>query len=405
MQEFRVLTQNYKAEYEQAGSAIITSVTKSGTNEFHGEVFGQYTDRKFTQKSFIDERDGNAKPAFERKQYGISLGGPIIKDKLFFFGAYEGNCRDQDRAFNVNPGVGASAAAIQEFQTATGRNLADFRGAFVSPFRGDFYFGKLTLTPDDAQVFDVSFSRREETDIQNFGGLVSFENAENKRNKVDTYLFKWTYNGDGFVNEFNVNHINYRFNPVSLNPNLPTFDYDGVVIFGGKDSTRNEVQENWAIRNDLTWSKIDNHVIKFGVRGEVTDIAFDQLAYVQPRYFFRREPQNNLTFSFPAEALLGLGNGRVGSSNTQFGIYLQDDWDVTDRLQLNIGIRYDYETNGFNNNYVTPANAAAALRALPTTSYFNPETTSPTGRSGGRSARRSRRASASPGISRTISRR
>ncbi|MCP5995795.1 hypothetical protein NL385_27030, partial [Klebsiella pneumoniae] len=88
------ITQNYKAEYEQAGAAVITAITKSGTNEFHGEIFGQYTDRSLTQKSYLDKRDGNAKPAFERKQYGASLGGPIIKDKLFFFMAYEGN--DQD---------------------------------------------------------------------------------------------------------------------------------------------------------------------------------------------------------------------------------------------------------------------------------------------------------------------
>ncbi|KAK0348980.1 hypothetical protein LTR94_035025, partial [Friedmanniomyces endolithicus] len=83
--EFRVLTQNYKAEYEQAGSAIITAVTKSGTNQFHGEVFGQYTDRSLTEKSYIDRRENRAQPAFERKQYGVALGGPIIKDKLFVY--------------------------------------------------------------------------------------------------------------------------------------------------------------------------------------------------------------------------------------------------------------------------------------------------------------------------------
>jgi hypothetical protein len=100
--EFRVLTQNYKAEYEQAGSAIVTAVTKSGTNDFHGEMFGQYTDRSLTAANVIDERAGRGKPKFERKQYGVSLGGPIIKDKLFFFGAYEGN--DQDRASSVTVG-------------------------------------------------------------------------------------------------------------------------------------------------------------------------------------------------------------------------------------------------------------------------------------------------------------
>jgi len=222
VQEFRVLTQNYKAEYEQAGAAVITSITKSGTNDFHGEAFGQYTDRSLTRKSFLDNQNNRAKPAFERKQYGVSLGGPIIKDKLFFFATYEGN--DQDRAFNVQST--GSAAQIAAFEAASGRRISEFQGAFVSPFRGDFYFGKLTLTPDDRQVMDLSFSRRDETDIQGFGDNVSFENAENKKNRVDTYLYKWTLTGDNFINEFNANYLNYTFNPSSLNPDLATFDYD-----------------------------------------------------------------------------------------------------------------------------------------------------------------------------------
>lgn len=369
VQEFRVLTQNYKAEYEQAGAAIITAVTKSGTNEFHGEAFGQYTDRSLTEKSFLDKRNDRPKPDFERKQYGVSLGGPIIADKLFFFAAYEGN--DQDRAFNVDST--GSAAAVAEFERFSGRRLADFEGAFVSPFRGDFYFGKLTLVPDDRQTFDLSFSRREETDIQNFGGNVSFENAENKINRVDTYLFKHTYAGDDFTNEFNANYLNYEFNPTSINPDLPTFDYDSVIVFGGKDSTRRELQQNYSFRDDFTYTGFEGHALKAGARVEVTDIEFNNASFVQPRYTFRREAANGLDFSFPAEARLGLGNGRILASNTQIGLYIQDDWDVTDRLQINIGLRWDYETNGFNNEYVTPPNAAAALRALPATFYFDPE--------------------------------
>jgi outer membrane receptor protein involved in Fe transport len=369
VQEFRVLTQNYKAEYEQAGSAIITSVTKSGTNEFHGEVFGQYTDRSLTERSFIDRRDENAKPAFERKQYGASLGGPIIKDKLFFFGAYEGN--DQDRAFNVRSN--ASPAQREAFEAASGRRLSEFEGAFVSPFRADFYFGKLTLTPDDRQTFDLSFSRRDETDIQGFGGNTSYDYAENKINRVDTYLFKWTYRGDNFINEFNANYLNYKFNPTSLNPGLPAFDYDQVILFGGKDSTRNETQEGYTLRNDFTYTGFDNHAIKVGGRVEITDIEFSNLAFIQPKFTFRQDIENNLDFTFPAEASLGLGNGVVRGSNTQIGLYVQDDWQITDRLELNLGVRWDYETNGNNNEFITSAAAATALRSLPATPYFDPE--------------------------------
>ena len=369
VQEFRVLTQNYKAEYEQAGAAIITAVTKSGTNQFSGEIFGQYTSKGLAEKAYLDKLNNRPEPAFKRKQYGISLGGPIIRDKLFFFGAYEGN--DQNRAFNVQAGGDATSRAA--FEASSGRKLSTIEGAFVSPFRGDFYFGKLTLTPDSRQVFDLSFSRRQESDIQNFGNTTSYEVAENKRNTVDTYLFKWTYTGDSFVNEFAANYLNYRFNPTSLNPNLPQFEYAGVITIGGKDSTRNEIQSDYSLRNDFTYTGIDHHTFKIGARVVVTDITFDDVNFLQPRYTYFNDPANNLSFAFPAEARLGLGTARINNSDTQLGLYIQDDWDVTDKLQLNLGLRWDYESNGFNNDYRTPASAASALRALPKTFYFDPE--------------------------------
>jgi hypothetical protein len=377
VQEFRVLTQNYKAEYEQAGSAIITAVTKSGTNEFHGEVFGQYTDRKLTERSFLDRRNNRDKPAFERKQYGIALGGPIIKDKLFFFATYEGN--DQDRAFIVDSS--GSADNVAAFERASGRRLSEFEGNFVSPFRGDFYFGKLTFTPDERQTFDLSYSRREETDIQGFGGNISAEFAENKINVVDTYLAKWTYRGDSFINEVNINYLDYLSNPTSLNPDSPSYNYDTVILFGGREASRREQQKSYTLRDDFTYTGLDNHAIKVGARVELTDIEFANLAYVQPSFVFRidtvENPNTNLgndtDFSFPAEARLGLGNGIVRGSNTQLGFYIQDDWDVTDKLQLNLGLRWDYETNGNNNDFRTGSTAAAALRALPKTAYFDPE--------------------------------
>ena len=369
VQEFRVLTQNYKAEYEQAGAAIITAVTKSGTNQFHGEVFGQYTGKEFAETNYFDKRRGDPEPAFTRKQYGISLGGPIIKDKLFFFGAYEGN--DQNRAFNVAAqGSASDQAAVA---AVLGSPLSSYAGSFVSPFRGDFYFGKLTFTPDSHQLFDLSYSRRQETDVQGFGGTQSFETAENKINVVDTYLFKWTYTASGLVNEFNANYVNYTFNPAALNPQLVTRDFGGVITVGGKNSTRRELQQNYTIRDDLTYTGFNGHTFKFGARVDVVDFKFDDRSFVQPEYFYRNSVADRTDFTFPAEARLGLGLAPIKGSDTEIGLYVQDDWKITNKLTLNLGIRWDYETNGFNNDYVTLPNAAAALRALPTTFFFNPE--------------------------------
>lgn len=360
VQEFRVLTQNYKAEYEQAAAAIITSVTKSGTNEFHGEIFGAYTDKSMVEKSVFDKRAGREKPDFKRIQYGASLGGPILKDRLFFFGAYEGN--DQDRANTVTLG-NRSPAFLAQF--------GNLEGNFISPFRGDLYFAKLTALPADGHTVDFSFSRREESDIQGFGGQTSFEAAENKLNTIDTVLAKWTWRHDKFLNEAAADYLFYNYNPTSLNPNSPTFEYQGVITFGGKDGSQDIRQRNITFRNDMTIPDLEwmgTHTVKWGIKYSNQAYDFNKLFNIQPKFIFRGPD-----FSFPQQALLGLGDPSIKAKNEVFGMYVQDDWDVTDKLQLNLGIRWDRETNMFNNKYVTPANAAAAIRTVSPKEYFDPE--------------------------------
>ena len=366
VQEFRVLTQNFKAEYEQASAAVIVAATKSGTNQFHGEIFGQYTGRGLTTQDIFTKRRGQDEPEFKRKQYGAALGGPIIKDKLFFFGAYEGN--DQNRAFNVALG-NRSAANLARF--------GEFEGSFVSPFRGDFYFGKLTGLFGDHNV-DISYSKRKESDIQGFGGTTAFSAAENKINTVDTINGKWTWRGDDFINEFDVNYLSYKFNPTSLDPDSPSSEFQGVITIGGKDSTQRLSQKSFTVRNDLTWTGIDGHTIKGGAKVAEHTYDFTKELFQQPRYFFRNDARgpgtgDDLTFDFPAEARLGTGDPNIYAQNTAIGLYVQDDWQVNDKLEVNLGLRWDFETNMFNNNYVTPPAAVAALRGLRQTDYFDPK--------------------------------
>ncbi len=362
VQEFRVLTQNYKAEYEQAGAAIITAITKSGTNEFHGEAFGQYTDKGLSSTDYFVRKRGDPKPAFKRIQYGAALGGPIVKDRLFFFFTYERN--EQDRAKNVvlgsrTPGLLAA--------------FGKYEGAFVSPFHENQYFGKLTFTPNDAQRFDLSYDRREETDIQGFGGQTALTAAENKNNTIDTINFKWTYTGGRVLNEFQTSYLDYLYNPTSLTPSDSSLEYRGVITVGGKDSSQRIKQRSYVIRDDMTLTAFDHHSVKFGGKFAIQDYDFSKLFFVQPKYTFVNDPTQKLDFSFPAEVRLGLGDPQIKATNTQYGLYAQDDWDVMRRLQLNIGVRWDYETNLFNNEYRTPAAAVATLNALPATSYFNPK--------------------------------
>jgi len=88
--EYKVITSNYKAEYDQISSAAITAETKSGGNEFHGEVFDTYTDDHWRAPTPAEEAAGGTKAKSANKEYGIAIGGPIIQDAMHFFFTYEG---------------------------------------------------------------------------------------------------------------------------------------------------------------------------------------------------------------------------------------------------------------------------------------------------------------------------
>src|SRR5712691_7467441 len=90
VQEFQVNRNAYSAEYGRAGGAVINVVTKSGTNDFHGSLFEFYRDRRFNANDYINSINNRPKGPYHFSQYGASLGGPVLKDRLFFFFDYDG---------------------------------------------------------------------------------------------------------------------------------------------------------------------------------------------------------------------------------------------------------------------------------------------------------------------------
>src|SRR3984893_12661108 len=90
IQEFSVLTGGFSAEYGRASGGVVNAVSKSGTNSFHGDAYGFFWNNAPDSTDFFDVGAGKPKPPFKRNQFGGSMGGPIIKDKTFFFADYEG---------------------------------------------------------------------------------------------------------------------------------------------------------------------------------------------------------------------------------------------------------------------------------------------------------------------------
>jgi hypothetical protein len=353
---FRVVSQNYKAEYEQAGGAIISAITRSGGNDFHGDVFLTFQNQALTARNhFAVERGELERPELLRSQFGAAAGGPVVKDKLHFFATYEGNL--EDRANQVTIG-NPTEENLNQF--------GEFQGSFGSPFREHLGFGKLTWRAAGNQTVDLSASIRRETDIRSFGGTVSAGNAENVRNNVITAAARHQLRLGALTNEATFQYLNSQFNPTAISGVIGQ-EYEGVIRIGGRDTSQDVGQQAFTLRDDATFANFEwagQHVVKTGAKLSFQQYRIERALFGNPLFRFRQDAANNLSYDFPAEASYGVGDPKVSSSNTQFGVYVQDDWEIARRLTLNVGLRWDVESNPLNNNYVTPEDVRAAVEEL-----------------------------------------
>ncbi len=363
VQEFRVITQQYKAEYQRATSAIITATTKSGTNEWTGDVFGYFQNRFGIERDYFGalrcdsiSNAGGActpKPRLDKYQIGGSVGGPLMQDKLFLFGSYEGNL--QTRAATVTMGSPANLPPQNIMDS-----LRTFEGTFESPFRSHLGFAKLTYLPAERHRLELSGNIRDEYDIRNFSGTNSYDNAEHFFNNVDTYQLRHQYFRGNGVNEASLSWQSFRWHPIPLFEEKVGVNYSGVLKIGGRSTMQDFDQRRLALRNDYThtiagWG--GDHVVKAGVNLDFLDYDVIRPLNGNPQYTF--QATNN--WAFPWTASAGFGDPNVGAKNQQLGLFIQDDWSPTRQLSVNLGIRWDYETDMVNNDWVTPDSIRTAV--------------------------------------------
>jgi outer membrane receptor protein involved in Fe transport len=357
VQEFRVLTQNFKAEFEKASSAAITAVTKSGGNLWAGDVFLLYQDKRLVALDTFAEERGEEKPTYERVQGGASLGGPIMADKMTFFGSYEINRQERDKSVFL----GGSPSRPPEV-------LTPFLGTFDSPFRSHLGFGKVTYQPSSGQTVDVSYSLRHEREIKDFGDQRSRESAIDFTTDVNTATARHVTTRSSWLNEASLTFQRFKWNTLPLNEDLIGLDFQGVLRVGGADTEQLFVQDRLALRDDFSrffeWK--GSHALKTGI--VLSRMKYDVTKFFTSNPVFRFRSSEG--FAFPFEAQFGAGDPTLNARNTQLGLFLQDDWSATKRLTLNVGIRWDYETNQLNNDYVTPANVMAAVSSFVPSVYF-----------------------------------
>ena len=193
IQEFRVITQNYKAEYQKASSGIIVATTKSGGNTWQGNAFFTFQDKDFVAAdSVIKKLQGSnyAKPDYTRYLVGLSGGGPIIKDRLHLYASYEGNYQDRSSPVAINTTVPAGYPALASY------NFPQYNGNFASPFRESLFFGKLTYDATPSSSLELGVDERHNSDTRDFGAL--FNGADHAFPfatllNIDTYTSRAKY--------------------------------------------------------------------------------------------------------------------------------------------------------------------------------------------------------------------
>ena len=375
--EYKVITSNYKAEYDQLSSAAITAVTQSGTNEFKGSFFWDTSDGEWVSKTIREDKGLDKKADSKDLQYGVAFGGPIIQDRMHFFVTYE--AKDRDDARRVDPG------RQLEIENLPAQFQEEARNTTNAPFREDLYFGKIDWTPADDHLLELTFKRREEDELTSVGDQNLLSSGTLKTGEETRIDLRHQYNATNWLNDAHITFEDSSFAPraasnengyllfipqagqeANNNPGM-----DQIIRTGGGGDFQDKSQKGYSLQNDFTFFGWEGHTLKAGIKYKQIDISAFERSPSSPQ--FRYDGLRSLTVPYFVQ-FSASGNGyptTVESDSKQFGIYLQDDWDVTDRLTLNLGLRWDYESTPSYEDHVTPAGLANALRAWPNINNAN----------------------------------
>ena len=370
--EYKVITTNYKAEYDQVSSAAVTAETKSGTNEFHGEVFDTYTADKFRSRTAGEEAPGADKAKSFEKEYGFALGGPIIKDQMHFFIAYEE--KKFDTPITVTPG-GQSPTNIAQLLPAS---AAAQLGPSNLPFNEKLYFGKIDWELTDRDRIEISTQVRREDQADNIGAGQARSASIVTENHDTRGLFRWQHSGDNFFNELNATYENASNDPTPLNfgngqvyTYRPSGDNNTVLNTGsaGPLATQIKGQEGPSLSDDITFNDLSwhgDHTVKLGWKYKEVTLHAQDAGNVNPQFVYDVDDTGTqalpyqVNFSNPVAGL----NPVSETKSKQYGGYIQDDWAVTDKLTLNLGVRWDLERTPSYVDWVTPTNVIEAFNTL-----------------------------------------
>ena len=375
VQEFQIGISNFSLSTGASGSGAVNIVSKSGTNQFHGNAFGYFRDDSWAAFPALSRLDAahsipvavrSDRIPFDRQQFGGTFGGPLVKDRLFFFASYEQN--NQDGSSIYNPVRAPS-----------------FAGFSANPFDEKLFTAKIDWTVNSkASAFvRYSFNDNESTGPYPAGsGIVPRESASGifasndqvVTNRAHNYVAGLTYAFSPNVsNNFVFNYSDFRnaINPVTTGVPEVRINPEQDWRSGANSVSPQETpQKRLQFRDDITWVK-GNHVLNFGGNYERTSVG-GTFTFANPariRLFgtdaegapLRFETEADFLNAYVQDISMGIGDPRLpfnhdgDTINNRFQVYMGDAWRITPNFTLNFGVAYRWDSNLWNHDLERPA--------------------------------------------------
>lgn len=382
VREFALVSGVASAEYGGFTGGVINIVSRSGTNEFHGTVFEFHRNKSLDASNFFDNKTGRSKAPFIRNQFGFTAGGPIVEDRTFIFGSYEGlrdrtsrtataRVPDANARLGILPpaqggNVGLSPAAapyvlLYPEPSPGGRNFGDGRAEHIftdaQPIDVDFFMTRFDHTFSESDSVYVRYTLDDSIKTQSEALPIWQTNRVSKNQYVGIGETKILT--PSLINEFRVGYnrthaISTDEELVSVDPSLkfnPDFESQGNIgspgglSSWGPSSFRgiNIVLNRFEFSDNLSYF-MGRHSIKFG--GQFIRLQFNVISEIRARGIY--------SFDGMAEFLQGDASafdGQTSPASTMglresiFSFFIQDDFKYTPNLTFNMGLRYEAHTN------------------------------------------------------------
>jgi hypothetical protein len=342
VKEFIALSNSFSAEYGHAAGALLSVLTRSGINEPAGRVFYYLRDDGWNATSAAARLTNppGEKTRLEQQILGGFFGGPVVRNRVFFFGSVEHTRRDSENS--VTSGV------LQVFRPGAPTHLpVQYRSPQL------FARGDIVLSAANTLIVRSRLDRNSATNqsIDRLPGLAAPERrVDRTTDDRDLAVLDNHVLGSRGLNEFRLQFARGadESNADAYCPGCATYDYPGVFL-GKPNLTPDRLTERrWQFANSLTYllsDRLGDHAFKGGLDASAIDITGFQPANFDGTWIFRvdRPFDAAVPSTYPRQYRRNSGESFYDVSSRLYTVFFQDQWQPASRLTLNLGVRWDYE--------------------------------------------------------------